>query len=280
MFQIFNVIFTYPITNLLVAFYQLFTHFGVPYAFGFSIILLTAVVKLFLFPFMSAQIKSTYKMQKVAPLINSLKEKHKGDNKRQQEEIMKLYKEHGVNPAGGCIPLLVQIPIIYSLYHVLITAVNANTTQEINAINKVLYFDWLKIQSIWNLTFFGLPLGANPWELAKHGSYLMLLIPLITGLGQFVLSKMMMPEEVVDAKIKLAKQTPQKEDDFQAAFQKQSMFIFPAMIGLFSATLPIGLSLYWNTFTVFGILQQYILVGAGSLTPHVNKLKGKVNGNK
>ncbi|HVZ67105.1 MAG TPA: YidC/Oxa1 family membrane protein insertase [Patescibacteria group bacterium] len=273
MFQIFNVIFTYPITNLLVAFYQLLSHFGIPYAFGFSIILLTGVIRLILFPFMSQQIKSTYKMQKVAPLINALKEKHKGDNKRQQEEIMKLYKEHGVNPAGGCIPLLIQIPVIYSLYHTLITAVNANTVQEINAINKVLYFDWLKIQSIWNLNFFGLPLGVAPWDLVKHGQYLFILIPVITGASQFILSKMMMPEEVLDAKMVLAKQTPKKDDDFQAAFQKQSLFIFPAMIGIFAATLPMGLSLYWNTFTIFGILQQYILVGGGSLTPHINKLK-------
>jgi YidC/Oxa1 family membrane protein insertase len=63
-----------------------------------------------------------------------------------------------------------------------------------------------------------------------------------------------------------------KDDDFQAAFQKQSLFIFPVMIGFFSFTLPVGLSLYWNTFTLFGILQQYLLVGPGGAAPWFKKL--------
>src|SRR3989344_2150325 len=179
MFEIFNILFTNPITNLLVAFYQGLNAIGIPYAFGFAIILLTAVVRLVLYPFMSVQIKSAHKMQKIAPHMAAIKDKHKNDNKRQQEEIMKLYKEHGVNPAGGCIPLLVQLPIIYSLYHVLITAVNANSVQEIAAINKVLYFNFLKINSVWNPSFFGLPLGATPSNLFSD-ALLIILVPFVT----------------------------------------------------------------------------------------------------
>jgi YidC/Oxa1 family membrane protein insertase len=82
-----------------------------------------------------------------------------------------------------------------------------------------------------------------------------LLVPVLTGVLQLIFSKMMAPEKPVQA----------KQDDFQATFAKQSLFIFPVMIGVFSFQLPFGLSLYWNAFTLFGIIQQYFLVGLGGL---------------
>ena len=217
-------------------------------------------------------------MQKVAPHLAALKEKHKGDNKRQQEEIMKLYKEHGVNPAAGCLPLIIQLPVIWGLYHVLTVAVNANSIKSLAEINKVLYFDFLKLQRVWDTTMFGLPLAASPSKLFAAHPYI-ILVPVLTGVFQFVLSKMMMPEAVIETEMALARTTEKKEDDFQAAFQKQSLFIFPVMIGFFSFSLPLGLSLYWNTFSVFGILQQYLLVGAGSAAPYFKKvnLHGRSN---
>ncbi len=272
MFEIFNIIFVNPITNLMVAFYQAYHSLGIPFAFGLSIISLTAVVKLILWPLTATQIKSAYKMQKVAPHINALKDLHKGDAKKLQEETMKLYKEHGVNPAAGCLPLIVQIPFIYALYHVLTTAVKVAGPKDIAAINHVLYFSFLKLNSVWDTTMFGLSLGTSPSKLLSI-TPLILLAPLLTVVLQFILSKMMMPEEVLDMNIAIAKTTPKKEDDFQAAFQKQSLFIFPIMIGFFSYSLPLGLSLYWNTFSIFGILQQYILVGAGAATPWVEKVR-------
>jgi YidC/Oxa1 family membrane protein insertase len=279
MFEIFNIIFVDPITNLMVAFYQAFQFAGIPFAFGLSIIALTAVVKLILWPLTATQIKSAYKMQKVAPHISALKDLHKGDAKKLQEETMRLYKEHGVNPAAGCLPLLVQIPFIYGLYHVLDTAVKVTNVKHITAINNDLYFDFLKLNSVWDTTMFGLSLGESPSKLMSV-TPLILLAPLITAVLQFVLSKMMMPEETLDMNTAIAAKTPKKEDDFQAAFQKQSLFIFPVMIGFFSYTLPLGLSLYWNTFSVFGILQQYILVGAGAATPWVEKVKKRKNSNE
>ncbi len=268
-FDIFNIVFTNPITNVMVGFYKLFVSLHIPFAFGFSIIALTAFVRFILYPFTAAQIKSSYKMQKVAPHLAAIKEKHKGDNKRQQEEIMRLYKEHGVNPAAGCLPLIVQLPVIWALYHVLTTAVKIHSLKELAPINKVLYFDFLKLQRIWDTSFFGLSLGDSPSKLFGHAPW-MVAIPVITGLLQFILSKMMMPEESLLTPV--AATGKKKEDDFQAAFQKQSMFLFPAMIGFFSFSLPLGLSLYWNTFTIFGILQQYILVGAGSASKHFRKV--------
>lgn len=272
MFELFNIIFTNPTTNLLVAFYQLFSSIGIPFAFGFAIVALTVAIRLVLWPFTAAQIKSAHKMQKVAPHISKVRELHKGDSKKQQEEIMKLYKEHGVNPAAGCLPLIIQLPIIWGLYHVLDVAVKINSAKALTELNNVLYADFLKLDKIWDTSFFGLGLGDSPSKLFSAAP-LIVLVPVLTGFFQFVLSKMMMPEEVVEATVTLAKKTEKKEDDFQAAFQKQSLFIFPIMIGFFSFTLPVGLSLYWNAFTLFGILQQYLLIGAGSAAPYFRKVK-------
>ncbi len=270
MFEIFNILFANPITNLLVGFYKAFLVIGIPFSFGFAIILLTIAIRLILYPFISAQIKASHKMQKLAPHMKTIKEKYKDDKKKQQEELVKLYKEYRVNPAAGCLPLLIQIPVIWSLYSVLTRAVAINSAGGLSKINNVLYFDFLKLEKVWDAMFFGLPLGASPSGLIQSLP-LIVLVPVLTGVFQFILSKMMMPEKIP--------QIPgTREDDFQATFQKQSTFIFPVMIGFFSFSLPVGLSLYWNTFTLFGILQQYLLTGPGGAAPIFERLK--INGRK
>lgn len=264
----FNTVILIPITNILVTIYHFLYLIHIPSALGFAIILLTVLIRVVLYPFVSAQIKSTAKMQKVAPHIASIKEKYKKDAKKQQEETMKLYKEHGINPAGGCLPSLVQVPIIWGLYRVLETVVVADSLASIKKINDGMYsfLNFAHINHIWDVTFFGLPLSASPSKLFTTMP-LIILIPIITAAFQFVLSKMMLP---VTAPAKTDKKS---SPDFQTAFQSQSMFIFPIMIGFFSFSFPVGLSLYWNTFTIFGILQQYLLVGAGGLTPWIKKIK-------
>lgn len=268
--DIFNTLFIFPITNLLVFFYKMLLLVHIPYALGFAIILLTIFIRIILYPFMSAQLKAADKMRKVAPHMSRIKEQFKGDRVRQQQEMMKLYKEHGVNPAGGCLPSLVQLPIIWSLYTVLISAVGAVSIDGINKINTALYFPFLRLENKWDTTFFGISLSDNPSKLISMMP-LIILLPVLTGFFQYILSKMMMPEENTNAVVKIEKK--KSEPDFQTAFQKQSLYIFPAMIGFFSYTLPVGLSLYWNTFTIFGILQQYMLVGWGGMRPWIDKIK-------
>lgn len=270
--EIFHLILINPITNLLIAIYNGLEYLHVPYALGFSIILLTVLIRLLLWPFVAAQIKATTAMQRMAPHIAKIKEKHKNDKKKQQEETMKLYKEHGINPVGGCLPALVQIPIFIGLYQVLTHTVKETSAQVITRVNGIVYFEALKINKSFDPTFFGLPLATVPKDNLSDKPWL-ILVPLVTAFSQFILSKMMAPEPVLDAKVALARKTPQKTDDFQAAMQKQMLFIFPLMIGFFSFTLPVGLSLYWNTFSLFGILQQYILAGPGGLKPWLAKIK-------
>jgi YidC/Oxa1 family membrane protein insertase len=257
----FNVILVWPITNVLVAIFKSLIFLHIPYALGFSIIVLTVLIRLLLYPLIASQLRASKKMQEVAPHVNKLKDKHKGDAKMLQQETMRLYKEHGVNPAAGCLPLLIQLPIIWALYAVLRQIVSLSSKQAILQINKVVYTSSLKLTGSWDQSFFGLPLGKTPGQLISTIGVLVLLVPIITGVFQFIQSKMMFAkiEPQVD-------KNKEKKEDFASAFQSQSLYIFPVMIAFFSYTFPIGLSLYWNAFTIFGIIQQYQISGLGGLS--------------
>jgi YidC/Oxa1 family membrane protein insertase len=261
----FDVILINPILNIMVAIYQLLYHINVPSALGFSIIVLTIVVRLILYPLMHQSLRQQKKMQQLTPHINKLKEKHKNDAKRLQAEQMALFKEHGVNPAAGCLVMLVQIPILIALYQVLLLVVHSKT---VVAINSRLYFNFLKLDHMWNTTFFGIPLGSTPKELIATVGFGILFAAVLTGGLQLIQSRMMMPQ-----KADMPKKEPGKEPDFATAFQTQSMYLLPVMVGFFSFSLPFGLSLYWNTLTIFGIIQQYIISGWGGLVDWLPFLK-------
>jgi YidC/Oxa1 family membrane protein insertase len=241
----------------------------IPYALGFSIIFLTIIIRLVLYPLTASQLRATQKMQKVTPHINKLKEKHKNDAKMLQQETMRLYKEHGINPAAGCLPMLIQFPIIIALYTVLQQVVRANSGMLVTQINKIVYFPFLKITKPWDENFFGLHLGKSPENLMNTFGFLILLVPLITIIFQLIQSKMMFP--VVSKKENDGK----KEDDFASAMQTQSLYVLPLIIGFTSFKFPMGLSLYWNTFTIFGIIQQYRIQGWGGLIEWLKFFKKK-----
>src|SRR4029077_3646004 len=101
-----------------------------------------------------------------------------------------------------------------------------------------------------------------------QAGYGILLVAVLTGGLQLIQSKMMM----LPASEK-PKQTKKTEPDFATAFQTQSMYLLPIMVGFFSFSLPFGLSLYWNTLTIFGIIQQYIISGWGGLVDWLPFLK-------
>lgn len=255
--NIFEILLINPIINILVAIYQLLNIIHVPSAVGFSIILLTVVIRLLLYPFMHHSLKHQKKMQALMPEINKLKEKHKNDAKRMQVEQMALFKAQGVNPASGCIVMLIQLPILIALYNVLLKVVNLKSPSDIN---HLLYFDWLKLNHLWDTSFFGLPLAKTLAQLLPHVGVGILLLAVITGGLQLLQSKMMMTPAS-----EKSKQPKKKENDFATTFQTQSMYMLPVMVGFFSYSLPFGLSLYWNTLTIFGIIQQYIVSGWGGL---------------
>lgn len=274
MSSLFNSILVKPILNVLLLIYHGLLILHIPYPLGFSIIGLTIVIRLILYPLTSSYLKTSAKMQKIAPHLSRLKEKHKSDAKRLQSETMKLYKEHGVNPAAGCLPSLVQLPIIWGLYAVLQKVVALGPQQTVAYINGFSYFNFLRISRSWDQNFFGVALGKHPSEILSVAP-LVVLVPFLTGFFQFIQSKMMfLPQEQIDIKKK-----EEKKEDFASSFQSQSMYIFPVMIGFFSYSFPIGLSLYWNTFTIFAILQQYRIQGFGGLEPWIKALNEKIGRN-
>lgn len=257
----FNTLLINPIINILLAFYKLFLIIKLPFAFGFSIIGLTAFIRLILHPFFNKQTHMTKKMESLKPHLDAISNKYKNDKKRLQEEQLKLYKEHGVNPTSGCLYAILQMPIIIALYSVLrMFLENGNIATVSEKVNKIVYFNSLKILDTIDPWFFGLNLGATPSQWSKLGWWY-LIVPLITGgLQYFQASAMQSPQftKKKDDKKAITKDKDKKEsnqEDMQKIMSTQMKFMFPLMISWFSYSLPVGLSLYWNIFSLFTLIQ-------------------------
>lgn len=255
---LFNTLFVSPIVNLLVVFYKLFLLVKLPGAFGFAIISLTLFIRFILHPFFKQQMDTAKKMQDIKPHLDRLSQKHKGEPKRLQEEQMKLYQQVGLNPASGCLFMIIQIPVFIALYQTLqLFLINGKAVKVIEQINKSLYHSSLKITAI-DPNFFGVNLALTP---AKGGHWLYYLIPVITAGLQYLQTQVAMPvsntSEVKSGAIEKTKDAKAKNDsgDFQKAMNMQMKYFFPLMIGWFSMNLPIGLALYWNIFSLFSIVQ-------------------------
>ncbi|KKS63928.1 hypothetical protein A3A14_02910 [Candidatus Daviesbacteria bacterium RIFCSPLOWO2_01_FULL_43_38] len=272
--DLFNTLLFRPIVTLLVLIYQGLSSLGLPGAFGFTIIILTVAIRLLVWPFMSKQLKSAKKMAELKPHLDTLKEKHKGDKQALASAQMALYKEHGVNPAGGCLPTLIQIPIIIALYQTIFAFFGNG--QGLENINKAIYFPNLQLSASPNLNFFGINLAAKPADFGSLG-VAVLLIPVVTAGLQFIQSKMMAPKPVKVNPDDKPKEKKEKEDmaDSMSAVQGQMMYMMPLMIGYFAFQFPIGLALYWNVFTILGIIQQYLLSGWGGIEGWVKVLQPK-----
>ncbi len=274
---VFNTIFFGPIVNLLVLVYKLLILIHIPGALGFSIIILTVLIRFLVWPFTASQMKSMQKMASLKPHLDELKTKHKDDKQALAAAQMALYKEHGVNPAGGCLPSLIQIPVFIGLYQSILNMVPRGTAAAqaagLQHINSVLYNPWLHLSSAPNQSFFGLNLAVAPSDFLHQGVFL-LLIPVLTGALTFVQSKMMAPAQPLKIyKDDKPKEIKQKEgmDEAMSSMQGQMTYLMPVMIGYFAFQFPVGLAFYWNTFTIMGIIQQYRIGGWGGLTGIIKK---------
>jgi len=270
--DIFNALIVHPLINVLMGVYTALNSVGVPYALGFSIIGLTIIIRILLYPIISKQLHTSKKMQGLSPHLKNIKSKHKGDSKRIQQETMSLYKEHGVNPMAGCLPALVQIPIFFGLYN-LIRNITERTPEEVVVYINDIVIEPFELTAPWDPTFFGIPLAATPREMLVYLPIIAIAIPILTGLFQFIQSKMMFYTPPSTGKELAEKGSSGIADDFSTVFQKQAAYIFPVMIGFFSFTFAFALSLYWNTFSIFGIIQQYKIAGLGGLEPIWQKVR-------
>jgi len=215
--------------------------------FGLAILLATVVIRAFLFPLANASMKSMTKMKKVQPQMQAIQERFADDKVRQQQEIMELYKREKVNPVSGCLPLLIQIPIMFSLYKVLIVTIEMYHAP---------FYGWIRDLSApdptsW-LNLFGLlPYHIPLWVpvFITIGAW-----PILMGATQWIQTKM----------------NPAPADPVQA-----KMFAFmPVFMAAMFATLPAGLIIYYTWNNLLTVTQQYVIMRRQGVEVHlVNNLK-------
>jgi YidC/Oxa1 family membrane protein insertase len=238
--------------------------------FGLAIILVTVAIRLAVYPLYKTQIRSQRAMQELGPAMAELKRKYGKDRSRFAEEQMKLYKEHGVNPAAGCLPLVLQLPILFALYSAL-TQLGCGIGGGGSNCPGLMYD---QAQSLLGpLASFiqnPIPPGGTldvtahwlPWVtdgLAKPDHTFIL--PVLAGAAQLVASVMAMPAKQVKS-----------DDPNQRMFQSMA-YTFPLMTVVLGASFPAGLTLYWIATTVFQIVQQYFVSGWGQLPKYLKFLK-------
>lgn len=220
---------------------------------GLTIIVIAVGSRLLFWPLSRTSLQHNKKMQDIQPKLNELKKKHKDDRKRLSEEQMKLFKEHGINPAAGCLPLIVQIVVVLFLYQVVGGLLK-------HGLNTQFLFWNLANPDVFKVT--GIPF-------AVPGALI-----LVTALATLIQSKMMLPNPVPVNKEDKPKEAEQKQDFSQAMqnAQGQMLFLTPLLIAFAGTTLPAGLGLYWLVSTVLGIIQQYKVAGPGGLQSWLKKL--------
>ena len=269
MSQLWHIFLYQPLINALILFYKIFFN-----NLGLAIIGLTVLIRLLLMPLTLPALKTAAKIKELAPKLEKLKKKHKGDQQAFARAQLELYRQHGANPAAGCLPQIIQLVVLIALFQAFRQVLGANA-ETIGKLNGVLYPALrLPAKTTFNLKFLYLDL-AQPdvfrlpgFRFPIPGAFLFL-----AAVTQFLTSKMMAP--VVSAARKQAEKTPEKQDDMATIMQQQMMFMFPLMTILIGFSFPSGLVLYWLVFSLFQMGQQYKTGGLGGLEPWVGKLKIK-----
>src|SRR5689334_6038343 len=211
-----------PVFDLLML---LFLAFG---NFGLAIIALTFIVRAIMFPVAQKQFHSMAAMRKLQPKMKAIQERFKDDKQRQQQEIMKLYQAEKINPAAGCLPIVLQIPVFYALYKVLVVSVEMRHQP---------FFGWIQDLSapdpLSPVNLFGL-LHFTPPAMLAIG-----VLPILVGATQWMSMKL----------------NPQPMDPAQA----QMFAIMPWVLVFVMAPFAAGLQLYWITNNLLTMAQQWHL---------------------
>lgn len=203
------------------------------HSLGLAIIALTILVRLVLYLPMHKSLRQQKTLQQLQPKIKAVREQYKHDQQLLAKKTMELYKEHGVNPFGSCLPLLIQLPILIAVYQVFLLEIN---------------YPGLN-------TLF---LGVNLLTIEPH------YFPLSVGIVQFISMKLM----TLQQKARMHELAPHDKKEPQPAQEQEKMmgimtYAMPLFIIWIAMSLPAGLSLYWVTSTLFGIGQQLLLAKQG-----------------
>ncbi len=197
--------------------------------FGIAIILFTILVKILFFPLANRSYESMTKMKKVQPEMKALQERHKDDRLKMQQELMALYQREHINPMMGCLPILIQIPVFFSLYKVLFVTIEMRHAPFFGWIQDLAAADPTSLFNLFGLLPYALPswLHIGVW-------------PVLMGLTMWFQTKM----------------NPPATDPVQ----QQMMTIMPPMFTYLMAQFPAGLVIYWTVNNVLSILQQWLIM--------------------
>lgn len=193
---------------------------------GLSVIVFTVLFKTLLLPLTIKSVRSMSSMQELQPKIKDLQKRYAKDRQKLSAETMKLYQEHGVNPASGCLPMILQIPIFFGLYFAIRHLSQAGV-------------------GVWGQGFLWLP------SLAKSDPYHVL--PLAAGAFQFVQTKMARPAN-----------QPKAADPQQQMMNSMMMFM-PLMVVVFGWQFAAGPVIYWAVSAIYSAIQQWFITGWGSM---------------
>jgi YidC/Oxa1 family membrane protein insertase len=229
--EVWNLIIANPVLNVLVALSHLLAG-----EFGLAIIVLTVIVRLISWPLTRRQLKSSKAMQDMQPKIQELQKKYGKNQQKLQQEMMKLYREAGVNPLGCLWPMLVQFPIWIALYQAIMSAL-ATTPESLLGLAHRLYS--------WDIVSQAIPLSSKfLWlDLAGQGD---IILAIIVGGTMWVQQKMIQAPSV---------------DPRQESTSRMMMMMMPLMFGFLTLMFPSGLALYWAVSNVIGIITQYFFTG-------------------
>ncbi len=226
-----------------------FFHNSVGIQWGWSIVLLTICVRAVLLPLTIKQFSSMQKMQRLAPEMKAIQAKYKEDKERQQQEMMKFYKENGVNPFASCLPLAAQLPVFISLYYMLRTSLRVDICPDIQKAHN-----------------HGVLSTAHTVPCGPHGGASFLFIPDLTnkasGAVLVVLIILYVGTQLASS---LLMATPTMDPT-----QRKIMLALPLVFVLFVIRFPAGVMVYWITTNTWTIGQQYIIrrrIGPVSTAP-------------
>lgn len=244
----------WPLGRALIWLDNILQSVNIPYHWGWAIILFTLVVKLITFPLTLTQMRGMQAQKDLQPKIQELQKKYGKDREKLSQEQMKLYKEAGVNPLSGCLPLVIQMPVLFGLYAALV-AIGPNLA---NA-----NFFWIP-----DLGFPSYSQGMG-WltESFNNGDWATLIayliLPVLLMVSQFVMQKWMTP----------AMPPAGNSDNPTAGMTKQLTLMMTFMFGFFTLQVPAGLTLYWVTSNLLQMLQQWAItndrLGLGKSTPNL-----------
>lgn len=225
--QAFNKILYQPLFNALILLYQYLPG----HDFGVAVIVLTLIIRFLLYPFTSKSIKSQKALSDIQPKIKEIQNKYKDNKEKQAKAMMELYQKEQINPFSGCLPLLVQLPILIGLFRVFWRGFGSE--------QMAYLYSFVSAPASIDQSFLGLVNLSQPNPV----------LAILAGLFQFLQTKTISSNQ----------KAGQKKSGFGAMFQKQMLYFFPAFTVLIVWRLPSAIALYWIISTSFMVGQQFFI---------------------